>query len=343
MLPLDLFRYNTRLKALTFAIGICVAFIVGSFAFANGMNNTVKTITEKFNSEGALVYEGEDLSSSLFTEASIAADRQFISVGICTANVNNTTATFFAVRDSNNLLHQNLVPLEGEMLSGKLNPVAGIQNISTNYGSVNLTVNKTFSSAVFPSYWHLIRWDDISKLRPELRDNVSFIMFATVDNSLVSSLRSQGFKVQKMTGVLDYFDAGANEVVTDLWLIIVPASFIVSVLVYSAIAMETKDRAREIAILKTMGANNMQIGRIFLFQAFVLSLLGAAVGIIIGIMVSYAISTTSSIVIENSLFFLRVTEYSMVVALGCALVAGILGSIVPVYRASHKSVREAMK
>ena len=343
MLPLELFRYGARMKVLTFAIGICVAFIVGSFAFANGLNSTVQEITGKFESEGALVYLGENLSSSLIDESAFAVGQKHISVGIVTATANSTSYVFFAVKDPNDLLAQDLVPAPGEMLVGKDAPLSGNQMITSSEGSITLFANHTYSSNMFPTYWQLLRWEDIEELRPALGNRTSFMIFTSVDGTLESSLRSQGLTFQPMTGIFSYFNAGANQITNDLWLIIIPSSFIVALLVYSAIAMETRDRAKEIAILKTMGAHNGLVARIFMFQAFMLSLLGAAAGIVIGIIISYAISTSSSVVIENSLFFLKVTEYSMLVALVCTIIAGLLGAVWPIYRASHQKVREAMR
>jgi ABC-type antimicrobial peptide transport system permease subunit len=342
MLPLELFRYGTRMKVLTFAIGICVAFIVGSFAFANGLNATVQEITGKFEKEGALVYAGDNLTSSLIDESAIAIGSPHISVGIAEALLNGTSYVFFAVKDPANLLGQDLVPSPGEMLAGKDVPVRGYLTITSVEGSVTLFANHTYSSTMFPTYWHLVRWEDIVKLRQALSNRTSFMIFTSMTDSLESSIKAKGLSLQPMPGIFGYFNAGANQVTNDLWLIIIPSSFIVAMLVYSAIAMETKDRAKEIAILKTIGANNGQIARIFMFQAFMLSLLGAIIGIVIGIIISYAISTSSSVVIENSLFYLKVTEYSMLVALVCTILAGMLGAIWPIYRASHQKVREAM-
>jgi ABC-type antimicrobial peptide transport system permease subunit len=146
-----------------------------------------------------------------------------------------------------------------------------------------------------------------------------------------------------MTGILSYFSAGSREVTSDLWLIILPSSFIVALLVYSAVSMEVKDRARDIAILKTMGANDRQIRGIFFFQALALSVLGALVGILIGIIVSYGISTTSSSLVSNSVFTLKVTEVSMMIAFISATVAGLLGSVYPIYTAVRQTVREALR
>ena len=343
MLPLDLFRYSTRLKALTIAVGICVAFIIGSFAFTNGLNLTVKNITTKFQSEGAIVYDGDTISSSLIDISKVNFDRNFITVGLCTASIGHDTRTFFAVKDPNSLLHQDLQPPPGSMFNGRMYPLNGTLLIANSEGAFNVSVNHTFSSSMFPTYWHLLNWEDIIKLKPELANNASFVIFTSIDDALRSQIRSQGLNYQEMTGILNYFSGGAEEVTNDLWLIIIPASFIVAMLVYAAISMETRDRAREIAILKAMGAGNWQIGRIFMFQAFIISLLGAAVGIIMGIIISYSISTISSTVIENSLFYLRVTEYSMLIGVIASIAAGLLGAIWPTYRASHGSVREAMK
>ena len=91
------------------------------------------------------------------------------------------------------------------------------------------------------------------------------------------------------------------------------------------------------------GIRHKQIGSIFLFQAIMLAVIGAFLGVMIGIIVSYAISTSSSIVISNSLFYLEVTESSMLIAFASSVFAGILGSLLPIIRASRKSVKEALR
>jgi len=343
MIAMDLFRFNSRLKALTIAIGICVAFTVGSFAFTNGLSTTVNNIGDKFVGEGAMVYSGQNLTASVVDVGELHTTINFASVGICSANVNGSIRTLFAVDDPTGVLRDDLSPPAGQMYSGKFDPVRGQMNITTNLGSVSLTADAKYSSNVFPSYWHLIRWDDLVKIRPEMTGHASFLLFDSTDEEILLPLSSQGLTVQEMTGILAFFDAGSNEVANDLWLIVLPSSCIVALLVYSAISMETIDRARDIAILKSMGANNKQIGGIFLFQAVVLAVIGAFLGVMIGIIISYAISTSSSLFISNSLFYLKVTESSMIIAFASSVVAGILGSLPPIIRAGRKSVKEALR
>ena len=343
MIALDLFRYNARLKALTFAIGICVAFMVGSFAFANGLSTTVKNISDKFVNEGAIAYSGEDLTDSFVVLDGLAPPDDFASVGTCSASVNGSMKMFFAVDDPMHVLEGSYDPPVGEMYAGKSDYMSGPVELTIEGRSYTLDAIQTYSSAVFPSYWHLINWQDLGKMRSEMNGSASFLIFGSADDELLGYLGAHGLTVKEMTGILSYFDAGSNEVANDLWLIIVPSSAIVALLVYSAVAMETNDRARDIAILKAMGASRSQIIRIFLFQAGMLSILGGLMGIVMGIIVSYAISTTSSVIIPNSLFFLKVTEGSMLIAFCSSLASGIFGSIIPIVRVSFKSVREAIR
>jgi len=343
MLALDFFRYNSRLKALTFAIGLCVAFIVGSFAFTNGLSTTVTNISDKFVSEGAVVYSGDNLTGSLVNLAEIHATNQYAAVGIFETTLNDTDVTFFAVGDESDILHWSYYPFPGQIYSGHIGLDLGLYNVTTPNESLTLNANRTYSSSIFPEYWNLVNWVDLEKMRPDLIGHASFILFDTLDNDAIDSLRSQGLTVDEMTGILSFFDAGTGEVTNDLWLIVIPSSCIVALLVYSAVAMETNDRAKDIAILKTMGASNLQIGEIFLFQAAVLSILGAFIGIVIGIIVSYGISTSSSILVSNSLFFLKVTESSMLIAFASSTSAGVLGSILPILRVSRRRVMEALR
>lgn len=331
------------MKVLTFAIGVCVAFIIGSFAFANGLSITVENISDRFVSEGALAYQGSDLETSLMDPSQLVTDHIYASIAICIASANGSERTFFAVKDPLSTLGQNFIPMPGEILSGLVDPLSGPIDIVTDEGTIRLYANHTYSSSKFPAYWNLMRWGDLVELRPEMETNVSFVIFSSSDDELSSSLRSQGLTTQEMTGILSYFAAGSREVTSDLWLIIAPSSFIIALLVYSAVSMEIKDRARDIAILKAMGSNNRQIREMFFFQALTLSTLGALVGILIGIIVSYGISTASSTLISNSVFLLRVTESSMMIAFVTTLTAGLLGSVYPIFNAVRQTVREALR
>lgn len=228
MIALDLFRFNSRLKALTFAIGICVAFTVGSFAFTNGLSTTVNNISDKFVSEGAVAYSGPDLTDSVVDVAGVHADRDYASVGLCTAFANGTARTFFAVDDPTDLLEGGYSPLPGQMFSGKVDPMFGQINITTEFGEVSLGSNITYSSSMFPAYWNLISWEDLVKLRPEMGNNASFLLFDTSDSALLDSLRSQGLTAHEMTGILGFFRSGTTEVTNDLWLVVVPSSCIVA-------------------------------------------------------------------------------------------------------------------
>ena len=71
-----------------------------------------------------------------------------------------------------------------------------------------------------------------------------------------------------------------------LCLVIIVASFNI----ISALAMVVSSRLTEIAIFKTMGLSNLRILNIFLLMGIFVGVIGTAVGIIIGIPLTYYVS-----------------------------------------------------
>ena len=61
---------------------------------------------------------------------------------------------------------------------------------------------------------------------------------------------------------------------------------VASILVLSTIIMTVKSKEREIGILKTIGANNSQLVKIFLFQGILVSSIGIFFGLILGLVVT---------------------------------------------------------
>ena len=72
-----------------------------------------------------------------------------------------------------------------------------------------------------------------------------------------------------------------------LFLIIVVAAFnIISMLI-----MMINDKRSQLAILKTIGMSNFEIQKIFVYLGAVISIIGTLIGFVIGLLVTYFLST----------------------------------------------------
>jgi lipoprotein-releasing system permease protein len=65
---------------------------------------------------------------------------------------------------------------------------------------------------------------------------------------------------------------------------------VASILVLSTIVMTVKSKEREVGILKTIGANNLQLVSIFFFQGLMVSFIGLLIGLILGLIITFNIN-----------------------------------------------------
>ena len=129
-----------------------------------------------------------------------------------------------------------------------------------------------------------------------------------------------------------------------LFLIVVVAAFnIVSTLV-----MVVVDKTREIGILKAMGVADETILRILLLQGIGIGILGTTLGLLLGVVTSFALNRFEIIEIPAEVYFvdrlpmaLDVTDIGVIVTGSIAI--SLLATIVPAIRASQLRPVEAIK
>lgn len=85
-----------------------------------------------------------------------------------------------------------------------------------------------------------------------------------------------------------------------LVLIILVAAFNI----VSTLTMNVIEKQREIAILKTMGATNSGIMAIFMFQGFIIGLIGTFIGLVSGYVLSYVLNTYQIIKLPADIYYL---------------------------------------
>ncbi|GAB4420825.1 MAG: lipoprotein-releasing ABC transporter permease subunit [Thermodesulfovibrionales bacterium] len=129
-----------------------------------------------------------------------------------------------------------------------------------------------------------------------------------------------------------------------LILIILVASFnIVSTLIMNVI-----EKQREIAILKTMGATNKGIMAIFMFQGFLIGLVGTIIGLAGGYTLSYILNTYQIIKLPPDIYYLshlpvkmKVIDFA-VVSLSAILIS-FLSTIYPAWQAARLNPIEPLR
>ena len=118
------------------------------------------------------------------------------------------------------------------------------------------------------------------------------------------------------------------------------SSFAAMNTMYAAVAY----RSREIATLRVIGFTRPSILTSFVFESVVLSLLGAAVGIVLMLPFDgMTTGTSNAVTFSEIVFSLRMTPAVIGGAVIFAVVMGLLGGIAPAWQASRRDILGALR
>ena len=108
---------------------------------------------------------------------------------------------------------------------------------------------------------------------------------------------------------------------------------VASILVLSTIIMTVKSKEREIGILKTIGASDLQLVAIFFYQGLMVSLIGIFIGIIFGLLITLNINnliTWLEQILQRNLleaYFIDIKQIILICAL--SFLFSIFSSLIP--------------
>jgi ABC-type antimicrobial peptide transport system permease subunit len=118
------------------------------------------------------------------------------------------------------------------------------------------------------------------------------------------------------------------------------SSFAAMNTMYAAVAY----RSREIATLRVIGFSRPSILTSFVFESVLLSLLGAAVGILLMLPFNgMTTGTSNAVTFSEVVFSLRMTWAVVGTAIVFAIIMGLFGGMAPAWHASRQSILSALR
>jgi len=195
-------------------------------------------------------------------------------------------------------------------------------------------------------------WGDINQLAADF-DRVSYnsVLARATDPVAADALKNRVSDDQrlKLNGMLetDYWAKQTNSgapikfVGTIVAIIMAIGScFAAMNTMYAAVAY----RSREIATLRVIGFSRPSILTSFVFESVLLSLLGAAVGIILMLpMNGMTTGTNNPITFSEAVFSLRMTPAVLGSAVLFAVVMGLFGGIAPAWHAARREILASLR
>jgi putative ABC transport system permease protein len=144
------------------------------------------------------------------------------------------------------------------------------------------------------------------------------------------------FEIHNLTDIQQTADAASN-IMTVLLASIASVSLIVGGIgIMNIMLVSVTERTREIGIRMAVGATEADVERQFLIEALVLSLIGGAVGILLGLIVSWLISAVAKWPVD-------VSVVSIVIAAVFSAGIGVFFGYYPAQKAAHLDPIEALR
>ena len=308
-------------------------FIVASFSIASGLNSSMERLTDSFESEFSVVTKPGPTGPEMLVRndfGSVISHAAIGAVSEATVYPSGQSGTVFSLLDSQRVLNERFDVQPGYVLAGTALALSGNITLESE-GTRNVTVSGKFSSGMFPSTWILGTEDLLMALMGESEERFNYAIVLSLNFMDAAAREEGGFCIQDMLGVLDFLGTSVDEVENDALWVLVPSAFAIAVLAYCFIGSEISDRRHDIGILKTIGAGRSRVLQYLLLNSVIISTWGGLLGLALGIVVSYAISTAASAYF-TSVFVLEIHESLLVISFLTTLAAGVAGGFLPSLR-----------
>lgn len=171
-------------------------------------------------------------------------------------------------------------------------------------------------------------------------DNIATIE-EQLDEKLNANEKTSTIRITDATSQLETATSTLSTVTTFIMAIGGISLLVAAVSIFNVMMMSVSERIQEIGILLSIGTERGEVRRMFLYEAFVLGLLGAAIGGICSLAIGYSvveamIGTTAYFFEPDSILYVPA---AMLVGVGVCVISGLY----PAWRASNMDPIDALR
>lgn len=134
-----------------------------------------------------------------------------------------------------------------------------------------------------------------------------------------------------------------DDLYTLFYLIGALAMFISVFILFNSLYVTITERKREIAVMKTIGYTPFQVCRMFLFEVFLLSSLGTAVGIFLGYQMAKQLQKLIFSSFQANFDYQMNMTFAIPISVAIGIFIPLLASLIPIIKASRVNIVESLK
>jgi lipoprotein-releasing system permease protein len=195
--------------------------------------------------------------------------------------------------------------------------------------------------------------DSVTQIEVSLKDHNDVF---SVHRTLAASLRADNVQIIDWTQSNNSFFAAVQVEQNVMFLILTLIILVAAFNVISSLIMMVKDKTRDIAVLRTLGAGRSAVMRIFLMCGASVGFTGTLIGFVIGVLFCWKIDTiqrwveaiTGTSVFNPEVYYLthlpaRLDWHEVAQVVLMALVLSLLATLYPSWRAARTDPVEALR
>jgi putative ABC transport system permease protein len=107
-------------------------------------------------------------------------------------------------------------------------------------------------------------------------------------------------------------------------------------------AMSVRERIKEVGVLKTLGFNNDSILGIIVGEAVSIAMIGGVVGLVFAFLLTAMVRKAAGSFMPQ-LHHLSITPVTALMALGVALLIGVVSSFIPAWNAARTNILDSLR
>jgi len=171
-------------------------------------------------------------------------------------------------------------------------------------------------------------------------DNIPDIEDA-IDAKVNTNSKSPAIRIRDAETLLATTTSTLGTVTTFIMAIGGISLVVAAVSIFNVMMMSVNERIQEIGILLSIGTERGEVRRMFLYEAFILGLLGAAIGGVCSLVIGY--SVVDSMIGTTAYFFMFDSIIYVPIGMAIGIVVCIISGVYPAWKASNMDPIDALR